>query len=315
MTLALEIEYLAGVAFAATTPAIDTPEWPPQIDRVFSALVAAWSARDKRIEERQALEWLEAQPTPEIAASEGIARTAATVYVPPNDPATRKVGDRTVMPALRRRQPRRFPAYRPDDPVVTFVWRETTADPGLFAALDALARDVAYVGHSSSLTRCRFRIDVEPHQTVAPRRRVYPGRLSELERQFQAGTRPSPGDWVTAAPRPQRASPRTGVFDDRWLVLEHVRGEMPDLRAAALLAKGLRNAVLSGYDQAGLGGHVPAEVSGHAADGSPIAGRISLCTDAFCRAGVCQWRGAWLCIDPATIGKPAWRSPIPAGAT
>ena len=57
--LTLEVEYLLGVAFAARGPADDAPDFPPQIDRVFSALVASWAARGERADERAALEWLE----------------------------------------------------------------------------------------------------------------------------------------------------------------------------------------------------------------------------------------------------------------
>ena len=52
MTLVLEIEHLLGVAFAARNQASDVPDWPPQPDRVFSALVASWGARGERIDER-----------------------------------------------------------------------------------------------------------------------------------------------------------------------------------------------------------------------------------------------------------------------
>ena len=88
MTLALEIEYLTGFVRAARSPADPEPDWPPQPDRVYSALVAAWAARGLTADGRRALEWLETQPAPEIVASGGAARTPATVYVPPNDPAT-----------------------------------------------------------------------------------------------------------------------------------------------------------------------------------------------------------------------------------
>jgi CRISPR-associated protein Csb2 len=53
------------------------------------------------------------------------------------------------------------------------------------------------------------------------------------------------------------------------LLLEHVAGDMPDIRACALVAKVLRNALLSGYERIGLGSQVPEEISGHAADGTP----------------------------------------------
>ena len=143
MTLVLEIEYLLGVAFAARSQSSEVPDWPPQPDRVFSALVAAWGARGERLKERQALEWREIQAAPEVAASGGFARTAATVFVPPNDPETKRIADRGVLPSFRSRQPRRFPAYRPESPVVRFLWRETVT----IAILNDVAADVPYLGH------------------------------------------------------------------------------------------------------------------------------------------------------------------------
>jgi CRISPR-associated protein Csb2 len=268
MALVLEIEHLLGTAFAARTPASDAPDWPPQPDRVFSALVAAWGARGERAEERRALEWLETRPAPEIAASGGSPRSTPVVFVPPNDPETRKVGDRSVMPALRRRQPRRFPAYRPDNPIVSLVWRDTTPENDTLTALNALAADTPYIGHSASLTRCRFHDGVMPAEREPSRRRVYGGRLAELERQYHAGRRPNPGDAVRAGSVETELA-MTSLFDNRWLVLEHADGDMPDLRAASLIAKALRNAVMAGYDRIGLSHAVPAEVSGHAADGKP----------------------------------------------
>jgi CRISPR-associated protein Csb2 len=270
MSLVLEIEHLLGVAFAAQSQASPAPDWPPQPDRVFSALVAAWGARGERADERRALEWLETQPIPELAASGGFARTPVTVFVPPNDPETGRVGNRSVMPTLRRRQPRRFPAFRPDDPVVQLIWRDVEADDEMIRALNALAAATAYIGHSSSLTRCRFRTDGAPERAASPRRRVYQGRLAELERNYQASRRPNPGEDARAAPGVDCELPR-GVFSDRWLVLEHVEGQMPDLRAAALVSKALRCALMAGYKRTGREAAVPAVVSGHAAGGSPSA--------------------------------------------
>jgi CRISPR-associated protein Csb2 len=270
MTLVLEIEHLLGIAFAAQSQASTTPDWPPQPNRVFSALVAAWGARGEKPDERRALEWLESQPTPELAASGGFARTPATAFVPPNDPKTGRAGNRSVMPAFRRRQPRRFPAFRPDDPVVRFVWRDVNADGEIVIALNALAADTPYVGHSSSLTRCRFRTDGVPERTALPRRRVYRGRLAELERTYRAGDRPSPGADVLAG-RAGKALLVKSIFADHWLVLEHVDGDMPDLRAAPLVAKALRGALMSGYKKNGRDAAIPAAVTGHSVDGSPAA--------------------------------------------
>ncbi|KPL54682.1 hypothetical protein ABB55_22670 [Prosthecomicrobium hirschii] len=272
MTLVLEIEHLTGVAFAAVGPDSDAPDWPPQPDRVFSALVASWAARGRREDERRALEWLERQDPPEIVASDAVARTAPVSFVPPNDPQTRKSADRSVMPAYRRRQPRRFPAARPTDAVVRLVWGCSVSDGELLSALDALAAATAYIGHSASLTRCRFRDDAgstDCDRRTSAARRVYPGRLGELERAFADGRRPSPGARIGARPQPAERPPQ-GVFSPDWLVLEHVDGPMPDIRAAAMVAKAIRDALLDGYGRLGEhGDRIPSVVSGHAADGAP----------------------------------------------
>ena len=55
MSLILEIEFLTGAYRAAHSPASNTPDWPPQPDRVFSGLVAAWAARGEQSIERLAL--------------------------------------------------------------------------------------------------------------------------------------------------------------------------------------------------------------------------------------------------------------------
>jgi CRISPR-associated protein Csb2 len=271
MSLLLEIEFLSGVCFAAIGPDSPLPDWPPQPDRIFSALVATWAARGVERVEKQALEWLEAQPTPHLLASEAEPRTGATVFVPPNDPRSDKQKNaKGVMPALRSRQPRRFPATRPHDPVVRLLWEDARPERVTLAALQELARDTAYVGHSSSLTRCRFLTDVDvPDSGDArqPARRIYAGRLTELCQAFKAGRRPLPGARVkpAAAERPARGN----LFGEKWLVLEHVAGEMPDLRACALVARTLRDALLSGYRQIDLGGEIPEIISGHGMDGMP----------------------------------------------
>ena len=303
MTLVLEVEHLLGVSFAAQTQASSVPDWPPQPDRVFSALVAAWGARGERPHERRALEWLETQPAPELAASGGFARTTVTVFVPPNDPQTGRVGNRLVMPEFRRRQPRRFPAFRPDDPVVRLVWRRVDADGEIVAALNALAADTPYVGHSSSLTRCRFRSDAAPAHTALPRRWVYRGRLAELERAYHAGHRPSPGADVRGMP-PTETGAAKSIFGDRWLILEHVGGEMPDLRAAALVAKALRYALMSGYKRNGQEAAVPAVVSGHAADGSPASvSHLAIVPLAFLGSQFADGRVLGLALIPPREGK------------
>lgn len=271
MILVLEIEYLAGVSFAAIGPDSEAPDWPPQPDRIFSALVATWAARGEKRDEQEALEWLETLPAPRLFASGAKPRTTPIVFVPPNDPRSdRQKFALGVLPALRRRQPRRFPATRPHDPMVRLFWPEADPKEHTFSALQRLARDTAYIGHSASLTRCRFFLDpalCDGEVAKPPERSVYTGRFAELRQRFEAGRRPFAGARV--APEPKAKPHRTNVFGDRWLILEHIAGDMPDLRACALITKALRDALLCGYQQMGLGDRIPETVSGHARDGAP----------------------------------------------
>jgi CRISPR-associated protein Csb2 len=269
MTLVLEIEYLTGVAFAAHSPGNHIPDWPPQPDRVFSALVATWGARGEQDSEAEALKWLEKQPVPRIAASQAEPRTAPVSFVPPNDKA--------VLPHLRGRQPRRFPASLPDDPVVFLYWEEAAPDAHVFEALSVLASDTSYVGHSASLTRCRFLHSEAPPlaQSLSPERRIYGGRFDELRENYKRfvksggkNGRPLPGERVVTAMQ-STSKVAHSCFDSKWLVLEHTGGEMPDIRASALLAKEIRDTLLSGYRQCGMGDRIPFMVSGHNQDGSP----------------------------------------------
>ena len=298
MGLVLEIEFLTGVCRAAREPGDGAPDWPPQPDRVFSALVSAWAARGERPEERAALEWLEAQPPPAIHASDHTSRTTPDVFVPPNDfqtpsndldrqrwyrdflargkrPPEKGGHERnwkqalSTLPEGRQRKERRFPIARPDDPVIALVW-QAEPDPARFDALDALARCVGYLGHSASLARCRFlptAASVSRHPAKTPRRRVYPGRLRELEEAHRANpVRPTirPG-----APVFTKQSPDSAALDDDWLALEAIGGEVPDVRAAALACRLLRNTLMSGYRRTGREGTIPEVVSGHTPNGTP----------------------------------------------
>ncbi len=272
MSLTLQIEFLTGVCRAAREPGDDAPDWPPQPDRVFSALVSAWGIRGEQAEERVALEWLEGQPPPEIRASQYSARTSPDVFVPPNDPKASKAREAylKVLPDWRPRQPRRFPVARPEDPLVEIAW-PSEPEPAVLEALNAIASCVGYVGHSASLARCRFVAgDVqEPKREPVPtRRRVYPGRLRELEEVHRRNpARPAirPGAPVFAEEPPETKLPA------EWLVLEveAVGGAVPDIRAAALVCRLLRQTLMGGYRRTGRGESIPEIVSGHMPDGTP----------------------------------------------
>lgn len=271
MSLVLEIEFLTGVCRAAREPSDELPDWPPQPDRVFSALVSAWAARGEYPEERMALEWLEVQPPPTIHASDHTSRTAPMVFVPPNDQKASKSAKTyaKVMPDRRTRQPRRFPVARPDDPFITLTWPEEP-EPKLFRALNKITRCVGYLGHSASLVRCQFLLGVTPSQRTFPRharRRIYPGRMNELEDAHRANPiRPKirPG-----APVFVERTPDLNSLDNGWLVLKVIGGAVPDIRSAALVCRTLRKALMSGYRKAGLGNAIDEIVSGHTPQGTP----------------------------------------------
>ena len=271
MSLVLEIEFLTGVCRAAREQASDEPDWPPQPDRVFSALVSAWAARGRQREERTALEWLEEQAPPAVHASGHAARTAPDVFVPPNDLKFSKA-EKTyikVMPDRRPRQPRRFPVARPEDPVMTMVWAKEPV-PVQLEALDAVARDIGYIGHSASLVRCRFvrsGAETQNHPATRARRRVYPGRLAELEQAHRRNPmRPVISSGSTVPPDPP--SPPPALSPD-WLILETMGGAVPDIRASALVCRVLRKALMCGYRRIGLADAIPEIVSGHDPSGQP----------------------------------------------
>lgn len=275
MTLVLEIDFLTGVCRAARGLGDDDPDWPPQPDRVFSALVSAWGVRGEAPEERAALEWLERQPPPMIQASGYSARTAPEVYVPVND-AKASRAPRTyirVLPDCRPRQPRQFPVALPDDPAMELVWWQSVApEIKVLDALNVLAHCVGYIGHSASLVRCRFLAAASARQSeqklMPSRRWVYPGRLDELEAAYQA--RPERpmirSGWV--APSQNNNSSESGP-PDPWLVLEVMKGEVPDIRASALVCRLLRQALMCGYRRSEQRDAIPEVISGHTPDGLP----------------------------------------------
>lgn len=260
--LVIEVDYLSGVTRAARDDG-ETPDWPPQPDRLFSALVASWAARGEDPAEADALRWLEAlEPPPVLLCSSAGERSVVPVFVPPNDDVATRLA---ILPTRRRRQPRAFPAVAPDSPVVRFVWAAEPDSPVL-TALDALARDTSYLGHSASVVRCRAFCDTPDLSQGRPvNRRLYPGRLAELVALHQRGERPRPGAAVFP-PKAATAVAPASVFGAAWMVFAHTGEKRPDTVAAAVACKTLLRTVLSGYGTR----PIPAWVSGHAPDGTPL---------------------------------------------
>lgn len=86
MSLAITVDLLTGRYVATAPTGRDDHEWPPEPARLFSAMVAALhDTDDPSPAERAALEWLERQSPPTIAASEGEPRSTLTHFVPIND--------------------------------------------------------------------------------------------------------------------------------------------------------------------------------------------------------------------------------------
>ena len=86
--LAIEVNFLTERFVATAHHDRRAAEWPPHPARLFSALVAVWADDDSPSpDERRALEWLEAQDPPSIAATEAVPRKVLTNFVPVNDTA------------------------------------------------------------------------------------------------------------------------------------------------------------------------------------------------------------------------------------
>ncbi|GMG81625.1 type I-U CRISPR-associated protein Csb2 [Paralimibaculum aggregatum] len=315
--LCLDIAWLTGTAFLARDPSDPTPEWPPQPDRIFSALVASWGLGGAKLDERAALEWLEVQEPPRLHLPESAhARDTVKVYVPPND-AKRD----TVLPARRKRQERRFPAVAldPEAPVhLSLLWQAQM--PGKHRdALDALARRTSYVGHSASLVRAAFReIEVPPDGLCAAQRAPYHGRLAELEALYkrhmdgEANARARPAMRRGTRPVAQVAARAFTSDTAHWAVFEHAGDWRPDLRAQAGLAEAMRLALMEAWTRVHEG-TAPAWISGHEPDRSPARdAHLAIVPMANIGWQHSDGRMMGLALVPPAVEVSAWAASGPA---
>ena len=282
--LALEVEYLTGRAVACLSNDRDTAEWPPHPGRLFMALVAAHMERDPgAIAERAALLWLESLMPPEISVTDADLRDVLDVYVPVNDnfgpdkvPKTgfspSVIKDKVrVLPERRSKQARTFPSVTPLTPFVFFIWPEVGPEP--FAehrqALEQLAANVTYLGHSSSLVRVA--VSENP-----PRSRYVPsdegttilrvptrGRLDELAACYQAQRRPSAGFFCSYAEVIPSKSEAASIFGS--LLTFQLSGPVLSLPATQRLTSTIREAVMERSEIQ----PAPEILSGHTLDGAP----------------------------------------------
>jgi CRISPR-associated protein Csb2 len=259
--IAFRIEYLTGAVRAAdfaTGNAKSAPEWPPHPARLFSALVSAWAAAGHPEDGRRALEWLERLPPPVLHAADARARSGVVSYVPANDDLS--------LPAVRRRNPRRFAVAVPDADVVHMIWTDATPSPDIAQALQRLTTLVPCLGHSSSLVDVRLS-DESPPPTLVPadtgvmRLRVPgPGRLTTLEGLHRSGRRADAGRWHLYGPVEEPARrPLAGDLGQVFIFrMGNVIGPLP-LVATLQLCAAMRGAMMAHADQP-----VPEVISGHA---------------------------------------------------
>jgi CRISPR-associated protein Csb2 len=273
--LTIEVELLTGV-YRAGLPDGSGAEWPPHPERLFSAFAQAWGDGGCDAEECVALEWLERQGSPWIEAdndAEWSERTAPTVFVPPNDDRGNEI---TVLPERRRRQARVFRAGVPTNAIVRFGWPQASPSNQERAALDALVRRVASLGHSSSLVRIALgerelgseqRLWLPSADGNYSLRVPHEGRLARLGEWYQGHHRPGAG--ATArynAPRNKsQQEPIKSHFgaETEWFVFEDAGGFRPDILGFAQVARRVRDSLMALGPQP-----VPEILSGHAANGS-----------------------------------------------
>lgn len=179
-----------------------------------------------------------------------------------------------VLPEHRNRQPRHYPAIRPDDPVITYVWPTVDPDPGRRGRIDDLLARVARLGHSSTPVACRVSeqapgpIGLVP--TVGGRqflRVPRPGLLDELEREFARHQgrreRTLSTDFAEyGSPRAVRPVAPSGVMAGDWIVVP-IEQPALGLTRSLELTRAVRDAVVAADPTA------EAYLTGRFGDGQP----------------------------------------------
>jgi CRISPR-associated protein Csb2 len=283
----LEVEYLMGRVLASTRDDRSTVEWPPHPARMFAALVAAYEECNLGDDARAALEWLEALPEPGIYADppehEGWVRDVPSVWIPVNDsndqlnPTTKKPYQSLSQEiGLRRnRQERWFPAFTPRDRHVWFIWNDASDARRYTPALQRIAENVTYLGHSMSPVRV-YVGSTPPEPTLIPDnagtimlRTTGRGRLQHLEETFKLRL-----ENTTIQPRLGRVShyrivseetlQRPATLFRHGFVFRRLKGTNLPLEGAARLVATVRKAVMDRYPNP-----VPEVISGHDDTGNP----------------------------------------------
>lgn len=245
--------------------------WPPAPDTLFSALVAAaagagWGEQAPPADvtasrHGRALAWLETLGPPEIEAVEEPGRVEGLTWFVP-------VGDDAGLDQTRSRKARRHNSVGADAPV-RWAWPvEPRAAEAHLPVLAEIVENVTRIGSSRGPVLAVVRL-VES-EAWQPRlvpwaegdtglRGIYPGRLADLERWFQAGQRPEPGP-VVAYARPEAIRLQSAWGDA--LALRRQAGLALGIARSVDVAEAARNALL-----AHLGDDAPETLTGHAGQG------------------------------------------------
>ncbi len=293
--LVLAWEYLTGRAVARNYvggPGGKDVEWPPEPDRVFQALTAAWGGLGSPEAGKDALQWLENQDPPEIWAEDALPSKmgAVPVYVPVNDSS----GNATLpkmqdLPLGRLRKARTFPS------AVLSQSLEATSGPKIHALLcwphaeggkhleplRELCAATTHIGHSRSLVRLVAQemlpeeVQVQGWSRWTPTedfrgdrmcRVPHRGRLEALQGAHDQGRRPPVAPYrgyaLRAAPLEQEIP--TGDFDDALFIFRRMAEDMPSVVQTLAFTDALRKTLISQVPPAGR-----ELVSGHREDGSP----------------------------------------------
>ena len=256
MTLAVEIELLAGRYVATYFNARTRAEWPPHPARLFSAAVAAWADDEHPdVAEREVLEWLERQPAPLIACDldDDVARRSVVTHFV-------RVNDATAAPSVDRAYAKLRDAHE---------------------TVDALREEPEQVGNSRAFARATEQLEKATVRAVEDSRKAVARKLPATaievlpeERDLQARTFPSvtPRD-----PRVVFTWPDTDPTLDQRTILDGLLarigrlGHSSSLVSCRLVDEEMRTPTLKPDD----GGDVVLRVPGH--------GQFELLEDEFAR--------------------------------
>lgn len=192
-----------------------------------------------------------------------------------------------MLPEHRGKQPRAFPSVTPLEPRVRYLWPDAHPDEATRERLDALARALVRLGHSSTLVACHLVDPVEEGETPAGLcawvpvqagenrlRTVGSGQLDRLEQAFSRHQGVEPRV-LPALHQPyareadESVALPPSVFGE-WLVLREVAPEGGRRLRIRLTrtddaTRALRAALLTG-----AGNTPPSVLSGRASDGAPL---------------------------------------------